>query len=312
MDTSEALSLLTCASCGKAELFGIKLKFCTACHLVKYCGVQCQKEHRREHKKACKRRAAELAREKNANEGTIATSSEDAAAVKSKNEVDQEELARMVENGDIDTDRIIFASSQTVSLPSSANSSEFQSAMNEAKLIADRRMVLQQAHLRFSTLSRMSYNSGLDFERHYRDLYDDIMEHYDLWFDKLFHVDTDDPTPAEFTTGILGTLCTILRQRGDLQECSEVMKTYMAVLKRYQQMTEGCGSKAQVDCCEGLTFKANIIRLNLGVQIEDKEMAMTAFHDVVRYEKREKVRFILLLYAFCTYCFSTDCLILNV
>lgn len=153
----------------------------------------------------------------------------------------------------------------------------------------------------------MSYNSGLDFERYYRDLYEDIMEHYDLWFDKLFHVDTDDPTPAEFTTGILGTLCTILRQRGDLQECAEVMKTYMAVLKRYQQMTEGCGDKAQVDCCEGLTFKANIIRLNLGVQIEDKEMAMTAFHDVVRYEKREKVR-IHCLYAFCTYCFSTDCL----
>ena len=65
---------------------------------------------------------------------------------KSKNnEVDQEELARMVENGDIDTDRIIFASSQTVSLPSSASDSEFQSAMNEAKLIADRRMVLQPA-----------------------------------------------------------------------------------------------------------------------------------------------------------------------
>ena len=187
----------------------------------------------------------------------------------------------MVENGDIDTDQIIFASSQTVTLPSSlSDGADLETAVNEAKLIADRRMVLQQAHLRFSCLARMSYNSGLDFERYYRDLYEDILKYHDVWFYKLFNVDNVDPTPAEFTTGILGTLCTILRQRGDLEECTEVMKTYMAVLKRYQQMTEGCGSKAQVDCCEGLTFKANIIRLNLGVQIDDKAMAMTAFHDI--------------------------------
>jgi len=203
------------------------------------------------------------------------------------NEVDRDELARMLENGDIDTDRIMFASSQTVDFAPGDNV-DLQSAMNEAKFIADRRMVLQQAHLRFSCLARMSYNSGLDFERYYRDLYEDILKYHDTWFDKLFHVDTLDTTPAEFTTGILGTLCTILRQRGDLEECSEVMKTYMAVLKRYQQMTEGCGNRPQVDCCEGLTFKANLIRLNLGVQIEDKAMAMTAFHDVVRYEKKEK------------------------
>ncbi|KAL7491697.1 hypothetical protein ACHAWT_000990 [Skeletonema menzelii] len=289
MSTSEALSLLTCASCRKPELFGVKLKFCTACHLVKYCGVECQREHRSMHKKACKERAAELLRCSTAN---ITAASDDGGGKLSKlsrNEVNHDELARMVENGDIDTDRIIFASSQTVTLPSSlSDGADLESAVNEAKLIADRRMVLQQAHLRFSCLARMSYNSGLDFERYYRDLYEDILKYHDVWFDKLFNVDNVDPTPAEFTTGILGTLCTILRQRGDLEECTEVMKTYMAVLKRYQQMTEGCGSKAQVDCCEGLTFKANIIRLNLGVQIEDRAMAMTAFHDVVRYEKKEK------------------------
>ena len=50
-----------CANCGKgSEGGGIKLKNCTACRLVKYCGVDCQKAHRKEHKKACKQRAAEL------------------------------------------------------------------------------------------------------------------------------------------------------------------------------------------------------------------------------------------------------------
>ena len=50
-----------CANCGKGSEGGaVKLKNCTACLLVKYCGVDCQKAHRKQHKKACKQRAAEL------------------------------------------------------------------------------------------------------------------------------------------------------------------------------------------------------------------------------------------------------------
>ena len=52
-----------CASCGKgsdAEGGAVKLKDCTACRLVKYCGVDCQRAHRKKHKKICKQRAAEL------------------------------------------------------------------------------------------------------------------------------------------------------------------------------------------------------------------------------------------------------------
>eukprot|EP00986_Skeletonema_menzelii_P016105 scaffold13729_cov126-Skeletonema_menzelii.AAC.4 len=50
-----------CASCGKGGGDNnIKLKNCTACFLVKYCGVECQRNHRSQHKRACKKRAAEL------------------------------------------------------------------------------------------------------------------------------------------------------------------------------------------------------------------------------------------------------------
>ena len=38
----------------------VVLKNCNACLLVKYCSVDCQKAHRKQHKKACKKRAAEL------------------------------------------------------------------------------------------------------------------------------------------------------------------------------------------------------------------------------------------------------------
>jgi hypothetical protein len=48
-----------CASCGKAEVDDVKLKKC-ACNLVKYCSVGCQKNHRPQHKKICKKRLAEI------------------------------------------------------------------------------------------------------------------------------------------------------------------------------------------------------------------------------------------------------------
>ena len=48
-----------CASCGVAAVDDVKLKKCT-CNLVKYCTVDCQKNHRSRHKKACKKRLAEL------------------------------------------------------------------------------------------------------------------------------------------------------------------------------------------------------------------------------------------------------------
>eukprot|EP00956_Cyclotella_meneghiniana_P015853 scaffold24638_cov48-Cyclotella_meneghiniana.AAC.5 len=47
----------SCAACGKADF---NLKACSACKLVKYCGVGCQAAHRSEHKKECMTRAAEL------------------------------------------------------------------------------------------------------------------------------------------------------------------------------------------------------------------------------------------------------------
>ena len=58
-------SVDVCANCGKGshadgEDGTIKLEDCTACGLVKYCGVDCQRAHRKQHKKACKKRAAEL------------------------------------------------------------------------------------------------------------------------------------------------------------------------------------------------------------------------------------------------------------
>ena len=57
---TESDAMQRCASCGVAGGDDIKLRSCTACYLVRYCSVKCQKEHRPKHKKECKKRAAEL------------------------------------------------------------------------------------------------------------------------------------------------------------------------------------------------------------------------------------------------------------
>jgi hypothetical protein len=55
----EAVADEVCANCGKAAVDNIKLKKC-ACDLVKYCSVDCQKNNRPIHKKACKKRLVEI------------------------------------------------------------------------------------------------------------------------------------------------------------------------------------------------------------------------------------------------------------
>ena len=49
-----------CVSCGIAEIDEIKLKTCTACKSLRYCSDECQKKHRPQHKRACKKRMAEM------------------------------------------------------------------------------------------------------------------------------------------------------------------------------------------------------------------------------------------------------------
>lgn len=63
MSSDSADETACCASCGKARSDEIKLKKC-ACNLVRYCSVACQKDHRSQHKRACKKKVAELFDEK--------------------------------------------------------------------------------------------------------------------------------------------------------------------------------------------------------------------------------------------------------
>jgi TPR repeat protein len=60
MSSTAENTVVTCANCGKGEECAGNLKACTACKVVKYCNRDCQIAHRPQHKKACKKQAAEL------------------------------------------------------------------------------------------------------------------------------------------------------------------------------------------------------------------------------------------------------------
>lgn len=58
--STSTVDIDACANCGKSEERNGDLKACNGCKLVKYCNRECQLAHRKQHKTACKKRAAEL------------------------------------------------------------------------------------------------------------------------------------------------------------------------------------------------------------------------------------------------------------
>ena len=160
---------------------------------------------------------------------------------------DPQAIADALERGDINTSQILSTSSIDVTLPAGVSIADLmgdqsalrESLMQEGLATKERLACLEQAHFAFSIFACMSHNSSFDFERKYKDLHDYILKHKDLWFDKIFNVDSENPIHCERTVGILGTLCTILlRQRGDLNGCMRVMSLYMEVLAREIQATD--------------------------------------------------------------------------
>ena len=58
-NTDDVAADEVCANCGKSAVDDVKLKRC-GCELVKYCNVDCQRNHRPKHKKACKKQIAKI------------------------------------------------------------------------------------------------------------------------------------------------------------------------------------------------------------------------------------------------------------
>jgi hypothetical protein len=99
------------------------------------------------------------------------------------------------------------------------------------------------------------------------------MEHPDIWFDKIFHL-KGDPKYAERTVGILGTLATILRQRGCVDECLKILELDTRVLTCYQEQSALPNVPlGQTQCCRALTYKYHLIKINAHSQNTERAQA---------------------------------------
>ena len=139
---------------------------------------------------------------------------------------------------------------------------------------------LMQAHRIFDDTA-----TNTDQERPYHVLYEDIRQHEAFWFERVF-CEQVGPVPAEWTVGILGTLATIRRDRGDVAKCLEVLELDERVLNAYRDLVNDDDPEA-VACLRALTYKYNWNATYANQSARNKQACLTAFRAAVRYEIEE-------------------------
>ena len=155
---------------------------------------------------------------------------------------------------------------------------------------------LRQAHsILFGSWTKPSHNN-MHHERVYVDFYRDILLHKDVWFNSIYARDVPmSYVFCEWTVGILGTLATIRRQRGEVAQCLEILQLDEEVLRQYQMLTttnEALNQNPSIArCVEGLTYKYNLIACNAHRQTLNKQEALKAFRAAAKYEIEQQMSF---------------------
>jgi hypothetical protein len=86
-----------------------------------------------------------------------------------------------------------------------------------------------------------------------------MKEHEYFWSDGVLSSDGNYYVLAERSCGILGTLATIERSRGDLLNAQQTVEVHTKVLKVHQGMCDRCAVQEQKDGCEVLTYKHDCV-----------------------------------------------------
>ena len=232
------------------------LKLCSRCKVDKYCGAACQKKAWPLHKTHCKTTEERAA-------ATAATSKQ-------------------------------LRSARRAGVPILCVSGTAFGLVGPGMPIPDgvppNFPLKQQAVMHFKEgPSRSGKNLGnMRHEASYKAFYDDIVEDESIWMSFFEHPDNDEH--AEHTCGILGTLATIYRQRGDLQNCEDVLDMWKKVFTPYRR---NCYEyhPIQIPCVDRLEFKANIIRLNLMFQTMRYDECVPIYRSLLQHELKYKFTF---------------------
>jgi hypothetical protein len=155
-------------------------------------------------------------------------------------------------------------------------------------LVIKRLQILHSAHTVFLTGAMMRNNLTPQCEASYLELFKDMKEHESFWLDGIFSSDGN-YVLAERSCGILGSLATIQRSRGDLLNAQQTVEVYTTVLKVYQGMCDRCTVQEQKDCCEVLTYKHDLVVSNTYHELHLKNKCLPHFRRAVEYELRHDI-----------------------
>ena len=241
----------------------VKLKMCSSCKEVGYCGRECQLADWKTHKPNCGAVAALAAMGQNEDleqKGVQAGARAHSKLLKSSKKKGVPVLTlSMTAFGMVGPGMPIPAG-----VP--PNFGLKQIAANEFNMGASR-----------SAAGRGNFKG----EKSYREYYDDMESNKTQWLEFFDH--PDNYHHAEHTCGILGTLATIYRQRGDLAWCAAVLDMEEEVLTRYRRVSTGA-PPAQVRCCDELAYKYQIIRYNLFFMTERYDECGGLFRELAAFE----------------------------
>ena len=141
--------------------------------------------------------------------------------------------------------------------------------------------LLQDAFIELKVLGSNG-TSWMKGERKYYAYYEDLMRDKDSWLQFLGEYDNN--VFAERSCKVLGTLATILRQRGDVDECEVVLEMEGLILPLYERHAFASEGYSGLYLFEALEYKYNRIRYNLYFQTSRKERSVQLFRNLAAYE----------------------------
>jgi len=134
----------------------------------------------------------------------------------------------------------------------------------------------------------------------YQMLYDDILEHENVWFNMVLDVNRKNPpnfAPAERMVVILLILCVSQTLNGEKhQPTSATLDLARRVLQRYRAAVVLHGNNAQKMRCDDCSYHLYQVAIGCYVQRGRKEDAVDAFRMCAEYEiKRDKINIAAIL-----------------
>ena len=154
--------------------------------------------------------------------------------------------------------------------------------------------VKQEATLEFHSHRPMSLQTGklgnMKGEAKYREYYIGILQQKDIWMNFFQH--PENIQHCEHTCGILGTLATTYRQRGDYENCGRVLDLEDEILELYREHTRSDGVPAAArHCYDGLNYKCLMIRYNMNMGLRNYDENIPIFGRQADYELRYNLGF---------------------